>query len=187
MLALTGCGGRAGDNERVASSSWLGSCRDDRDCRDGQCLCGVCTQSCETASCAEGPPGSRCIEPSERGHERFCAGRDAPALCLVRCDQDQCDDGFSCRDAVCLPNAVAALTPEDEPEPSNAADAGGAQLPPFSLCASDTVVWRSLFIEDQRGYDALEGLPRASRSKVSPGSAVRACALSTSPTPPSTI
>ncbi|MET0412181.1 MAG: hypothetical protein ABW217_12845, partial [Polyangiaceae bacterium] len=86
-LALTACGGRAGDRDRIATSAWLGSCRDDGDCREGQCLCGVCTQGCEMASCAEGPPGSSCIEPSERAHERFCAGRDAPALCLVRCAQ----------------------------------------------------------------------------------------------------
>ncbi|MET0410870.1 MAG: hypothetical protein ABW217_06220, partial [Polyangiaceae bacterium] len=83
-----------------------------------------------------------------------------PALCLVRCAQDRCDDGFSCRDAVCLPDAVAALTSNDEPEPGNAADAGAVPLPPLSLCASDSVVWRSLAIDDQRGYDALEGCER---------------------------
>jgi Leucine-rich repeat (LRR) protein len=119
----------------------------------------VCTLSCDAASCSEGPPGSSCIEPTERAHERFCAGRDAPALCLVPCEGDECTEGFSCRESVCLPDAVAALTP-GEPNPSAPADAGVEPLPPLSLCTNDPVAWRSVAVADQRGYDALEGCER---------------------------
>lgn len=157
-LAPTACGGRAGDHDRIASSSWFGSCRDDADCSDGQCLCGVCTLSCQATSCSAGPPGSACFPPGERAHDRFCAGRTAPALCLVPCDDGECSDGFSCVDAVCLPAAVAAYTPDDEPDPSSGAvDAGVEPLPAISLCASTPIVWRSVTVTDQRGYDALEG------------------------------
>lgn len=76
-------------------------------------------------------------------------------MCLVPCDGDACADGFACLDRVCLPDAVAALTLDAGNTPNASVDP-----PPLTLCASDPVVWRSLTVDDQRGYDALAGCER---------------------------
>jgi Leucine-rich repeat (LRR) protein len=158
-LLIGACGGEAGNEVAFASASWFGSCRTDADCRDGQCWCGVCTASCEATGCAAGPPGSACVDASQRAHQRFCAGRSAPALCLVTCESGECSAGQTCIESVCLPDAAA---PGLLPPAPRGADAGASDgpLPALALCASDSVVWRSLALADQRGFDALAGCER---------------------------
>lgn len=154
VLAIApGCG-RADDGQREVRLpgvvSWLGSCAEDADCVEGECLCGLCTTACLEGVCgAEGPPNATCLEPEHWLSAALCAGRSEAALCLSGCDASRaCEAGFDCLDGFCVASAAAAVAREQE------------LIPVGPLCERDRVVWRSLFLERPEQVEALRGCER---------------------------
>jgi Leucine-rich repeat (LRR) protein len=151
-----GCWGLADNTTLQAQSDWLGSCASDSDCIQGQCLCGVCTQPCDTGSCEGGPPGAVCADLAHWAHDAFCAGRSEASICISQCVADadagvhaECGAGQACVADLCLPEPAAALV-----------QSGVAGPLVGSLCATDPVVSRSLLISNQAQLDALRGCER---------------------------
>lgn len=104
-----------------SGTHWLTACEFDTECGDSRCVCGVCTDTCETAaSCVE--DAAECLVPTGAGRQE-CAAASFPtaALCLANCATDaECivlRDDLICRDGLCLPGPTVpaddmACTPE---------------------------------------------------------------------------
>src|SRR5688572_21360012 len=142
LLAGIACGcGRADDGQRAAGAAgevpWLGSCAQDADCAEGQCLCGLCSTPCVDGACgAEAPPNASCLEPAHWLSAALCAGRSDAPLCVTGCDASSaCEVAFDCVDGFCVPSPAAAVAREQE------------LIPIGPLCERDRVVWRSLSLE----------------------------------------
>jgi hypothetical protein len=149
---VLGCGQADDGREARAPGEvpWLGSCADDTDCAEGQCLCGTCSAPCVDGACgADGPPRGQCLEPGHWLSEALCAGRSAGPMCLSGCDATSpCEAGFECLDGFCVASSAAAIARERE------------LIPIAPLCERDRVVWRSLFIESAEQAEALRGCER---------------------------
>ena len=154
LLASVGLGCGLADDGREARAprevQWLGSCADDADCAEGQCLCGTCSAPCVDGACgADGPPRGQCLDPGHWLSEALCAGRRAAPMCISGCDTTRlCEAGFDCLDGFCVASTAAALARERQ------------LIPIGPLCERDRVVWRSLFIESAEQAEALEGCER---------------------------
>ena len=92
-------------------SNWLQNCEQNADCSDAMCVCGICTEPCDTeASCErEDSPEAVCVNPSglETASECGTSVRQramATGLCFVACteDEDCGDEGRSCMEGACV-------------------------------------------------------------------------------------
>jgi O-glycosyl hydrolase len=86
-----------------SQTNWLILCDVADECGGLSCLCGACTQTCNTGACDD-LPGSVCVPQSDPGVVALCGGDTAPnALCLPRCDDGVCEGGTVCVSGVCVP------------------------------------------------------------------------------------
>lgn len=112
-----GCGG--GGPQVGSQTNWFVECSSKRDCGDGlSCLCGHCTQTCESdASCAD-LPGASCLDEEGSSAVAVCGGQTAPArLCMPRCTAEgTCAAGSSCVAGVCLPSGTPTAEISIDPE-----------------------------------------------------------------------
>jgi len=86
-------------------TNWLRSCQVSADCDGLQCVCGVCTLSCEDASTCSDLKGGACVSADAPGATAVCGGSPpvVPGLCLRECPAEGCGDGMSCVAGVCTP------------------------------------------------------------------------------------
>jgi hypothetical protein len=92
---------RAGTNP-----GWFLQCTTDGDCSVGSCLCGRCSDACDTGgTCSGGPPQSACFARGSVAFDAFCSGGSMPAaLCLASCaSDDDCPAGLTCAVGACVP------------------------------------------------------------------------------------
>lgn len=132
MTALVACS-VPNDPSTDGESHWrsaLSACAIDDDCANPalSCLCGVCTQPCDSASCSV--PGATCAQG---------ASCDATPACLAECDADAdcAASGLACVQGFCQellePLASMDATP-DIPEPSDMSTADmGADMPASNM------------------------------------------------------
>jgi hypothetical protein len=116
LLALASVGACGGEQTGTIGSetNWLGSCSDDSDCREGQCLCGVCTRECMTSESCLGTT-TTCVAGGSESYDALCVETTtAPGgLCLESCGAGKpCAVGNRCLDGACVPDAVPP-PPED--------------------------------------------------------------------------
>jgi hypothetical protein len=105
---FSGCQGE-GPQEN-SNTNWLRECDSTDDCGSLVCLCGTCTQSCDTEDdCAEDGRSS-CIAATEAGASIVCDGAPPTAgICLPRCEDQACPDGTSCIAGVCRGTPESAI------------------------------------------------------------------------------
>lgn len=115
-LVMTACGAKS-HPQVGGETNWLARCSVDAECGQGSCLCGMCTNACESASdCGEAD--AICESAAIEGGGMACAAR----LCLPRCASDgECGDGFVCAGGACLPQVRPAT---DSGSPASSSDAG---------------------------------------------------------------
>jgi hypothetical protein len=114
---------------KVAESSggdthWLGECDTDGDCQSGQCLCGICTNTCAgDKSCLAPGKSAACFDIDSPGVKARCAGHaptGAKGICLATCDAKQpCGTGTSCLQGACVQASTS-------PDGGSAGGAGGS-------------------------------------------------------------
>jgi hypothetical protein len=110
--AIASCGG-ATTQEQISDSNtnWLKKCELDSDCVGAlSCLCGICTQPCGTTAECSRLSGAACAESASDE----CSGPgSAGAMCVLACSVDvECENGFACRSAQCVPITPLAPPPD---------------------------------------------------------------------------
>lgn len=151
FLAASGAGASActkSDDAEIKSSQthWLSRCETNEDCGGLDCLCGVCTQSCDSAAACD----DLSAEASCGSSAAISAcGEDSPAkICLASCDtKDDCGDGASCVSGACAPSPAPGgpgggddtPPPDDAPDPVDDTPAGppGVQCADYPSCDAD--------------------------------------------------
>ncbi len=107
---LLGCDpDHASTGPKIADSqtNWLKSCQISADCGVLSCVCGVCTQTCETdASCTQ-TKGASCIKASDPGVVTQCGATppEAAGICMPRCEAGSCPQNQTCAAGLCTPIA----------------------------------------------------------------------------------
>lgn len=94
-LSVLGCNGFGRSDPTVGTEShFLTYC--DSACPDAmQCLCGVCSKGCASATdCQALQPNASCIETAPRVAEGRCANTSPPTFCDVQCIADSDCEGF---------------------------------------------------------------------------------------------
>lgn len=117
-LSVVGCH-RSGE-VHDSNSNWLVRCEAASDCEVGDCICGVCTDSCKRASDCALVKGREavCLDPATRGVASGCAEQnDVASICLFACVDDvDCDRGFRCLQGACVDTAqLTEVGREDGP------------------------------------------------------------------------
>ncbi len=138
LFALTSC---ALSNQRSSdkNTNWLRTCEHDSDCREGHCICGICTVRCDThASCAELSDRARCFDPGSTVFDDLCSEcevEETEGFCLRECDSNsKCDSGLKCVENACVPEAC--VPKENQVDDSIPADAGGYDSDPLPVCGN---------------------------------------------------
>lgn len=108
-LVASGCGGDGTSKGANSNTNWLLACQTPDDCGGlWDCLCGVCTATCEDSCTAT---GGVCTPAGVLAHGLQCGDGEASAVCLRGCD----DGGAACGDdQVCV---NGACSPRPEPAP----------------------------------------------------------------------
>jgi hypothetical protein len=110
LFAVLSCDGRQGSTETGSETHFLRDCA--LGCGGLDCLCGVCTRSCDgDASCTTLSELATCVAPGERG-DQTCSSMESPTICDVPCATDaECSllgEQFSCVSGHCrLPVAAS--------------------------------------------------------------------------------
>jgi hypothetical protein len=85
---------------------WVSRCVNDGECGVGQCVCGVCTESCngEADACSGLPDGATCFGGRSLPRAALCHATTVPGICLAACEtNDECGEGLVCALGACLP------------------------------------------------------------------------------------
>jgi hypothetical protein len=130
-LAL-GSVGACDQSARTGSeTNWFGHCNADGDCSVGHCVCGVCSQECDTeTSCPGGEPDS-CQPSGSSAFMQVCGGATpAPAgVCLHGCGSGHaCAPGFDCAGGACVPRLGTESTGLDAGASGDAISSTGQAL-----------------------------------------------------------
>lgn len=86
-----------------SNTNWLLACDAPADCEGAwDCLCGVCTMTCEDGCEAA---GGVCTQADSLAHALQCGGQEASAVCLRGCDDggEPCAADEACIAGVCAP------------------------------------------------------------------------------------
>ena len=75
-LMITACSPERGP-QTGSQTNWLTACRIDAECGRLQCLCGVCTRSCNAETSCTDLAGGSCIPAEHAGAIALCGGNDA--------------------------------------------------------------------------------------------------------------
>lgn len=106
---FSGCQGE-GPQEN-SNTNWLKECDSTDECGSLVCLCGTCTQSCDTEDDCAGNGASSCIAASEDAASVVCDGTPPTAgICLPRCEDEECPGGTSCIAGVCRATPEVTLS-----------------------------------------------------------------------------
>jgi O-glycosyl hydrolase len=94
-----------------SQTNWLSVCQIDAQCGDLHCVCGVCTNPCDTDKDCKSLKGTACISSDEVGAIAQCGGGagPGPGLCMPRCDDSACARGQMCVASVCTPVPAPTL------------------------------------------------------------------------------
>lgn len=117
LLAVGAAGACNGEvTETIGSeTNWLDPCKEDADCAEGRCLCGVCTDECTTTEGCDGAT-TVCVSQGSEAYDAVCLEQtSAPegGLCLEGCGSaGPCPVGSRCIGGACVPNAPPP-TPAD--------------------------------------------------------------------------
>jgi glucuronoarabinoxylan endo-1,4-beta-xylanase len=102
------------DPRSDSQTNWLRSCQVDSQCGGSlTCLCGTCTQVCNSDATCAGLPGSSCMSADAPGPIALCGGYEpGSGMCLPSCVDAACGPGQMCVAQVCapLPTPTAAVT-----------------------------------------------------------------------------
>lgn len=110
LVGVTDCAASRKAPDDGSNTNWL-ICDTSQDCRgDRSCICGLCTQTCETdQACAQDGQPVSCVDPHSASTSDGCAAVVKNAgvkICLPDCTSDQqCDEGFNCIKGACWPIA----------------------------------------------------------------------------------
>jgi hypothetical protein len=102
-----GCDAAASDAAASAEEGgWVSRCESDAECSIGQCVCGVCTESCngEPDACSGLPDGAACFTGRTLPRAALCHATTVAGICLLPCNSDdECGEGTVCALGACLP------------------------------------------------------------------------------------
>jgi hypothetical protein len=86
---------------------WLVRCTSSAECAIGQCVCGLCTESCsadDADACSGAPEGAACFAGGTTARAALCHASTVPGICLPPCEAgDDCGEGHICALGACLP------------------------------------------------------------------------------------
>jgi hypothetical protein len=106
-LALAACGDDSSSVKLERDPSWLAPCAASSECANGQCVCGVCSETCGATpddDCSRSPAGAACFARGSIAHASTCGDGDVGGVCLPSCRQgDDCGAGFVCDLGACVP------------------------------------------------------------------------------------
>jgi glucuronoarabinoxylan endo-1,4-beta-xylanase len=107
FLLVLGCEPDSDPQAIDSQTNWLAFCQIDAQCGPRQCVCGVCTSTCNAEKdCAE-LKGTACVTADDVGAIAQCGGGrmpgPGPGLCLPRCNDAACAKGQMCVAGVCTP------------------------------------------------------------------------------------
>lgn len=137
-----GCGHTV-ERSGNSNTNWLRSCDTDDECGGLECLCGVCTRSCDAQTCRAIDSLAACVTP---GPSAFAAcGRDFvdTALCTIACTRDaDCatvSASLLCIGGACLAGSTRdardAALPDGGPPPDGSTDA--SRSAPIRRCTTE--------------------------------------------------
>lgn len=115
--ALAACDEEQGCSEEPApeqEGGWVSRCTSDSECSVGQCVCGVCTDSCngEPDACSGLPEGAACFAGRSLPRAALCHATTVPGVCLLPCNSDdECSEGLICALGACLPEPSESSSP----------------------------------------------------------------------------
>lgn len=101
-----------GSEEGAGDGDWGSRCTSDDQCAIGECVCGICSESCngEPDACSGLPDGATCYSGRSLPRAALCHATTVPGICLLPCStDDECGAGLVCALGACLP----------EPEPAD--------------------------------------------------------------------
>jgi hypothetical protein len=106
--ALAACDGEEGCMQEPApeQGGWVSRCTSNDECAIGECVCGVCTESCngEPDACSGLPEGAACFAGRSLPRAALCHATTVPGICLMPCSSDEeCGEGTVCALGACLP------------------------------------------------------------------------------------
>jgi hypothetical protein len=93
---------------------WVSRCESDAECSIGQCVCGVCTESCngEPDACSGLPDGAACFTGRTLPRAALCHATTVAGICLLPCNSDdECSEGTVCALGACLPEPEESSAP----------------------------------------------------------------------------
>jgi hypothetical protein len=107
FIALGTCGACDGGGGAGGETHWLGDCATDADCGPGgQCICNVCTRTCNGDGDCSGLRGAACFVATSPGLAERCHGSapaDARGICLGTCKRDgDCPGNDLCLLGACV-------------------------------------------------------------------------------------
>ncbi len=118
-ISLWGCSSSNGEGEEQVHTEWLKSCTDDAECGDAECICNVCTISCEKdATCEKAIEPSICSTMRTDIYRSLCKCRDSTltGICLPACAEGaSCEEGLACEDGACVPEGATMVSDQSEP------------------------------------------------------------------------
>ena len=140
VLTAAGCGSGSGSGPLTDSEShFMSICMSDTDCGDEglMCLCGVCTQVCETpdSACGLDTP-SLCTPEAQLPDELFCASTIAAdegiclATCAVNSDCDTLRGEHVCVAGSCVPEPLVVEPDVGVPDAADVGDTAADTLEP---------------------------------------------------------
>src|SRR5690606_17615777 len=94
-----GCEEVATASEGSSEGGWGNRCTSDDQCNVGECVCGVCSESCEGEpdACSGLPEGATCFGGRTLPRAALCHATTVPGICLLPCDSDdECGAGLVC-------------------------------------------------------------------------------------------
>lgn len=91
-------------------TNWLQACRNDEQCGELSCECGVCTRRC-TEDDACNLPEAVCRSGGSDSVRTLCEGEAASGLCLPAC-RETCGPGQNCVAGACVPESSWGETSE---------------------------------------------------------------------------
>ncbi len=132
------CGSTSGPKTGT-QTNWLSSCQSDADCDGLECVCGICTETCNNADDCPNLPGASCADAQDAEAIAVCSGSisSVAGLCLLPCPRQGCPGGTSCLSGVCAPTPEpTAVVTVDASRKSQTLSGIGASI----LYVSDEIV-----------------------------------------------
>ena len=109
VAALPSCSTAERHPEVSGETHWLAACSAQSACARGQCVCGLCTQTCSSDQSCAGAIDAQCFDVQSPGLLDHCENSvraRGGAVCIATCRADgDCPSGDVCRSGACTPRA----------------------------------------------------------------------------------